>query len=139
MDESNKGLLGGYIGSVALVCLLCIFQTAGPGWTDWAGPVGGPRLRARLLNESGNAKERVAAVEVEAQHVWLHPPVPPSAYGVVTAILQYRLDSEPPVVTSDTRLRFEQLPSGNHVITVALLGVDHHLISGPAKLSVHIP
>jgi hypothetical protein len=92
-----------------------------------------------LLNESDNAKERVAAVEVEAQHVWLHPPVPPSAYGVVTAILQYRLDSDPPVVTSDTRLRFEQLPSGNHVITVALLGVDHHLISGPAKLSAHIP
>jgi len=139
MDECNKGVSGKYIRSVALVCLLCIFQTAGPGWTDWAGPVGGPRLRARLLDGTDNAKKRVAAVEVEAKNVWLHSPVPTSAYGVVTAVLQYRLDSNPPVVTSDTRLRFEQLPSGNHIITVALLGVDHRVISGPAKLSVHIP
>jgi hypothetical protein len=92
-----------------------------------------------LLNEASNSQKRVAAVEVEVKNVWLHTPAPSSEYGVVTAVLRYRLDANPPIVTSDTRLRFEQLSSGNHVITVVLLGLDDRAISGTAKLSIHIP
>ena len=129
----------GYIGPVVLSCVLFALQIAVPGWTDWTGPAGGPRIRARLLNEAGDAKAHVASLEVEAEHVWLHAPASPSEYGVVAAVLRYQLDSNPPVVTSDTRLRFEQLPSGNHVITIVLLGADNHVISGPVRLSAHIP
>jgi hypothetical protein len=92
-----------------------------------------------LVDEADNSKKHAAAVEVEVQHVWLHAPAPSSAYGVVTAILQYRVDNNPSVVTPGPRLRFEQLPSGDHVITVTLLGVDDRPISGTARLSAHIP
>jgi hypothetical protein len=129
----------GYIRPVVFTCVLFAVQIATQGWTDWAGTVGGPRVRARLLNEADNSKAHVASVEVEVQHVWLHAPESPGEYGVVSALLQYRVDNNPSVVTSDSRLRFEQLPSGNHVITIVLVGADDRAISGPARLSAQIP
>jgi hypothetical protein len=123
---------------LALACLL-VFQIPTAGWTDWTGTAGNPRLRARLVDAADNSKKHAAAVEVEVKDVWLHTPAPSAAYGVVTAILQYKVDNDPSVVTPDPHLRFEQLSSGNHVITVTLLGVDDRPISGTARLSAHIP
>jgi hypothetical protein len=132
------------IRNICWIGLLSIFLGAGaqitaPGWTDWEGVQGGPRLRARLVDESSNAKRHAAAVEVEAQHVWLHTPSPSSEYGVVTAVIQYRVDSNPSVVTPDTRIKFERLSPGKHIITVALLGVGERPISGVVRLVVYIP
>jgi hypothetical protein len=142
MTHARINLISAWnIKPLVLACMFFTIQIADPGWTDWIGPVGGVRLRARLLNETDNSKLHAASMEVEVKHVWLHTPGPSSAYsyGVVAAVLRYQLDSNPPVVTPDPRLRFEQLPSGNHVITIVLLGADDRVISGPAKLSVHIP
>ena len=139
--EHNNLIYTGYIGPVVLACVLFAVQIAGPGWTDWVGPVGGSRLRARLVDEAHNSKAHAASVEVEVKNVWLHTPGPSNVYGygVVAGVLRYQLDNDPPVVTSDPRLRFEQLPSGNHVITVVLLGADNRIITGPARLSAQIP
>jgi hypothetical protein len=145
-NESGQVRPNGHFRSLALAGLLLAFQipllafqipTA--DWTDWTGTASNPRLRARLVDAADNSQKHAAAVEVEVQHVWLHAPAPSSAYGVITAVLQYKVDSDPSVVTADPRLRFEQLPSGDHVITVTLLGVDDRPISGTARLSAHIP
>jgi hypothetical protein len=119
--------------------VLFAFQIAVHGWTDWTGPVGGPRLRARLLDKEHNSKSRAASVEVEVKNIWLHNPAPTSEYGVVTGVLEYKVDNNPSVVTPDTRLRFEQLSPGNHTITVVTLGVGERPISGKARLVVDIP
>jgi hypothetical protein len=73
-------------------------QITAPSWTDWRGVQGGPRLRARLVDESSNAKRHAANIEVEAQHVWLHTLSPSSEYGVVIAVIHYRVDSDPAVL-----------------------------------------
>lgn len=113
---------------------------AGQGWTDWQGAPGNPRLRARLIENETNAGKHAASVEVEVKNVWLHSPVPPiNQYGVRSALLEYKLDEGPSVVTSDARLKFEQLTPGNHVIAIRLIGIDDRPIGSVAKLSVHVP
>ena len=54
-------------------------------------------------------------------------------------MLRYQLDHCPPAVTTETRLRFEQLSRGNHTITVAALGVDNRLLTPYATMHVTIP
>jgi hypothetical protein len=128
------------IGWLGMVCVLFIGTMAGQGWTDWQGGAEGPQLRARLIDSAANAEKHVASVEVEVKHVWLHSPVAPvSQYGARSALLEYKLDNDPSVVTSDTRLKFEQLAPGNHVIAIMLIGIDDRQIGSVAKLSVAVP
>lgn len=129
-----------HIGWLGMACLVLMGTMAAQGWTDWQGNPGTPRLRARLIDIEINAGKRAASVEVEAQNVWLHSPVAPvSQYGVKSAVLEYKLDNDPSVVTPDTRLKFEQLTPGNHVIAIRLIGIDDQPIDGVVKLSVHVP
>jgi hypothetical protein len=127
------------IGWLGMVCVLLMGTMAGQGWTDWQGRTEGPQIRARLLDSATNAEKHVASVEVEVKHVWLHSPAPISQYGVRSALLEYKLDNDPSVVTSDTRLKFEQLAPGNHVIAIMLIGIDDRQIGSVAKLSVAVP
>jgi len=112
---------------------------AGTHWTDWLGPSGSPKLRADLKNETQSAQNHVADVEVEVENVWLNFPDNINQTGVTTGVLRYQVDRCPPVVTTETRIQFEQLTRGNHLITVELLGRDNRQLAPAAKLEVRIP
>lgn len=108
-------------------------------WTSWQGEPESVQLRARLRDEALYAAQHTAAVEVEVQKIWLSPPVPVPQGGVQQGILRYQLDRCPPVVTTDTRLRFEQLSPGRHTITVVVLGLDERMLTPFATLHIKIP
>jgi len=123
---------------------LLLFTTAfgatrGPDWTDWLGPQGFPRLRARLRDEPQNAEKHMASVEVEVQNIWLNLPDAVPIAEAPAGALEYEVDHCPPVLTADTRIRFQQLTPGSHLITVGLLGSDNQLLAPRAKLEVTIP
>ena len=130
-------------GRAALIFALCaglLSPVNAQNWSMWQGPKGGVRLRAQLRDKQHNAPGHVAAVEVEVQNVWLHYPSSVQQAGVVAAVLEYRLDSCPPVLTTDTRLRFFQLPQGTHQVSIALLRADNNVLLSPVlKLEVSVP
>jgi|SRR5579884_1604262 hypothetical protein len=121
-----------------MFCFLLVGAAAAQNWSDWLGPQDGASLRVRLLNEAQNAGAHIAAVEVEVRNVFLNYPDVVQQSGVTSAVLQYRIDNCPAIVTTDTRLRFEHLASGHHDISVQLLGADERPISPEAKLLVSI-
>jgi hypothetical protein len=109
-------------------------------WTVWLGPSSGPQLRARLRDKDQNGAQHIAAVEAEVRNVFLDNPanVVPQT-GAVVGVLRYQLDQCAPVVTTDTRLSFQQLAAGNHVITLTLVGLDNRALAPNANLQVTIP
>lgn len=127
----------------ALLCLAFCYVVPAPAvaqnWTMWEGPQAGVRLRAQLRDKEQNSRKHLAAVEVEVQNVWLHYPYPVPQAGIQAAVLQYQLDSCPPVLTTDTRLRFDELTSGAHEIAVTLLGPEDRPISPSAQLLLNVP
>jgi non-ribosomal peptide synthetase component E (peptide arylation enzyme) len=96
-------------------------------------------LRARLRDEAQNAKNHIAAVEVEVQNVWLNFPDVVSQSVVQTGVLQYKVDHCPAIVTTETRIRFQQLTRGHHTITIGLLGADNRLLAPTVKLPITVP
>lgn len=108
-------------------------------WTDWIGSAGAPQVRARLRNEDQNAAQHMAVVEVEVRNAFLDNPdlVPQS--GVTLGVLQYQIDQCTPIVTTDSRLQFQRLTPGNHLISVALIGRDNRLLTPKANLKVTVP
>lgn len=110
-----------------------------PDWTEWLGNVGSPRMRARLRDVSEYAAQHAAAVEVEVQNIWLHSPIPASTSGVQQGVLRYQSDDCPPVITTDTRLRFGQLSSGKHTIKVTVLGFNDRQVTPSANLQLKVP
>ncbi len=126
-------------GFFAAALLLSVSSAAAQDWTDWQGPSGGPRLRARLLDKEANAALGVAAVEVEVQNTFLDYPQVSQQAGVPEGVLQYQLDSCAPILTTDTRLRFQQLKHGTHTISVSLLGLDNRALAPRAQLELAIP
>jgi hypothetical protein len=108
-------------------------------WTIWLGPSGGPRLRARLTDKSQNAAQHVAVVEVEAANVFLHESNLVTENGIQVGLLRYRIDHDPAVLTTQTHLIFQEIPSGPHTISVALIAPDHRLLAPEAKLELTIP
>jgi hypothetical protein len=131
--------------SIRILARLCIFYflfvgaAAAQNWSDWLGPQDGVRLRVRLLNEAQDARAHIAGVEVQVRNVFLNYPDLVHQSGIATGVLEYHIDNCPPVVTTDTRLRFEHLAPGHHDISVQLLGADDRAISPEAKLTVVIP
>lgn len=108
-------------------------------WSPWQGAPGAAQIRARLRDKAQYAAQHIVAVEVEVQNVWLTLPGPVSSAGIVRGILRYQLDDCPPAVTTETRLRFEQLSPGRHTITVVALGIDNRLLTPYATMQVKIP
>ncbi len=108
-------------------------------WTDWQGPDGGARIRAGLLDREQNAGRHSASVEVEVQNVCLDYPNAFAQPSVRVGVLQYQIDQCPSILATDTRLRFQNLPGGNHVITVRLLGTNGQLLAPETKLTLAIP
>lgn len=123
----------------AAALLFPIGSAVAQDWTDWQGPTGGPRLRARLLDKEENAALKTAAVEVEVQNAFLDYPEVSQQAGVPEGVLQYQLDSCASIVTTDTRLRFQQLKHGLHTIGVSLLGLDNRALAPHAQLKFEIP
>lgn len=121
-----------------------IFMVFGPtaaaqDWTDWQGPNGGTRIRAGLRDRVQNAQKHVAAIEVEVQNVWLNYPDVFAQPGVRVGVLEYQMDQCPKILTTDTRLRFLDLPAGNHTITVSLLDIHNQLLAPEAKMTLDVP
>ena len=125
--------------SLFFVCLLAEGLGLAQNWTMWQGPNAGVRIRARLRDQPENAQKHIVAIEVEVQNVWLHYPNPVSQAGVEVGVLQYQLDRCPPVLTTDTRLRFDQLTSGEHTVSLTLLAEDNRPLSPTIRLDVSIP
>jgi hypothetical protein len=125
--------------TTVIFCGLFATPSVAQNWTMWEGPQDGPRLRVQLRDKEQNARNHLAAIEVEVQNVWLHYPDPIPQPGVQAAVLQYRLDSCPPVLTTATRIRFDQLAPGDHTVVVTLLGPDNRPISPSASLQVKVP
>ena len=108
-------------------------------WTDWLGPSGRPNLRAGLREPAQNAKQHVAAIEVEVRNSWLNYPDVFEQPGVQIGVLQYQIDQCPPILTSDTRLRFQNLTARHHTIDIGLLDLKGDSLAPRAKLQVSIP
>ena len=108
-------------------------------WTSWQGTHDSVQIRARLRDVSQYSARHTAVVEVEVQNIWLNPPVQGSPGGARQGILRYQLDRCPPVVTTDTRLRFDQLSPGQHTISIGVIGLDNRLLTPFAILHVKIP
>jgi hypothetical protein len=111
-----------------------------PDRTTLVGQSGlGPLVRAAVINEHSNAKNHIAEVEVQTDGVQL---VEPSAAAhsakLDEAHIQYRLDDGPSQNTTSTRLRFENLPRGTHLIRIALAGNDNHPIGKTTTLKIKI-
>ncbi|HKV81421.1 MAG TPA: hypothetical protein VJP02_24955 [Candidatus Sulfotelmatobacter sp.] len=126
-----------------LFCLLMlsgvfVAQVSVADWTDWLGAEGHAMIRARLRDKAENAGKHTAAVEVEVQNIWLHYPDEVVEPGIQVGALQYRIDDCPTIVTTETRLRFEELGSGDHTITVGVLGGDNRLVTPRVHLVVTI-
>ena len=85
------------------------------------------------------AREHSAYVEVEVQHVFLDAVNPADRSGYQRGLLRYQLDGGPPILTIQTRARFDHLSAGEHTVTVAVIGADAHLVTPKVKLSVEIP
>jgi hypothetical protein len=108
-------------------------------WTVWLGPSGSPRLRARLSDKAQNAAEHAAVVEVEVANVFLHESSLVTENGIRVGILRYRIDHGPAVLTTQTLLIFQEIPSGPHVISVSLIAPDDRLLAPEARLELTIP
>jgi len=123
---------------VLLPYILFVHLAMTQDWTLWEGAQGAPRLRAQFRDKDQNARNRIAAVEVEVQNVWLNYPNPVRQQGIQAAVLEYRLDSCPTILTTETRLRFANLKSGAHTINVHLVA-GNRIVSPDARLQVNIP
>jgi hypothetical protein len=123
-----------------VLCSGWLPSAAAQNWSLWQGPQGGVRLRAQLRDQEQSARQHLASIEVEVQNVWLHYPSPVQQAGVQAAVLEYQLDSCPPILTTDTRLRFNQLKQGIHHVNVGLLRADNNSPLSPiVTLEVNIP
>jgi hypothetical protein len=136
---ASRCVLGRECFWLALMLLLVATTAGAQDWSDWLGAHGNPQIRARLRDKDQNAKVHIAAVEVEVQNIWLHTMTEVSEADIPTGVLGYQLDQCPPLVSTDTRIKFEQLPAGNHSITVSLLGRDERLVAPRVKLQLTIP
>lgn len=134
----NRNRISIVLGPALLVCLMAS-AAAAQEWTDWLGPQGGIRIRAGLRDRDQNAEHHVAAVEVEVQNVWLNYPDVFVQPGIRVGVLQYEIDRCPKILTTDTRLQFQDLSPGAHSITVSVLGINNELLAPEAKLNVVIP
>lgn len=123
----------------AIFFWLSIRPVAAQNWTDWSGPDGSVRIRAGFVNQTQNAAKHLVAVEVEVEDVWLNYPNVFSEPGLRVGVLQYQLDHCPPILTTDTRLRFQDLPAGDHVVTVRVVDSAGNLLAPRVSLNVLIP
>src|SRR5437870_2631197 len=83
-------------------------------------------LTAALDDAVANTSKREAAVDVHVTGVNLVDPASVSEQPRTgEGHLEYRVDNGPTIDTTETRLRFHDLSSGNHTIEVALVGNDH--------------
>jgi len=137
-----------FIPALFFLLLVCRAQLAPPPvpeappaapWTDWLGPVGYARIRARLRDQSALARKDSAVVEVEVQNVFLDRFNPHPGNPSQRGLLRYQLDKHPPVATAQTRRRFDHLGAGEHTITIAVIGDDKRPITPRVKLHLEVP
>jgi hypothetical protein len=121
------------------VFLFSTLKATGQDWTDWLGASGGPMLRVRLRDQALNAKQHVAAVEVDVRNVWLNYPDVFVEPDIQVGVLQYEIDRCPAVLTTETRITFQKLKPGDHTITVRLLSMDMRLLAPQAQVRLRVP
>jgi hypothetical protein len=97
-------------------------------------------LSATLADRDKNAQEQTATVEVKVAGIQLIDAAavneqPQQGQGH----LHYQVDNGPLIATTVTKLSFHELSSGEHKITVMLMGNDHQPLGVQETLTVTIP
>jgi type II secretory pathway pseudopilin PulG len=97
-------------------------------------------LSATLTDPEKKAQEQEATVEVKVAGVQIIDPAavqekPQQGQGH----LHYQVDGDPIIATTATKLSFHELSSGEHKITVMLVGNDHKPLGPQETLTVAIP
>ncbi|HSF34403.1 MAG TPA: hypothetical protein VLK82_28585 [Candidatus Tectomicrobia bacterium] len=97
-------------------------------------------LSAMLANPEENAQKQTATVEVKVAGLELIDPAavkeqPQQGQGH----LHYQADNGPVIATTATKLSFHELTSGEHKITVMLVGNDHQPLGPKETLAITIP
>ena len=111
-----------------------------PDRTVLAGQSGmGPLMTAELVHPHDNAKKKMAVVQVHTDGVRLVTPGSKAESKDDEAHLQYRLDHQQAIDTTQTNMRFTGLSQGDHIIQVALAGNDNKPMGHQTTLKVHIP
>ncbi len=111
-----------------------------PDQTKMAGMTGlAPELKAGIVDEGKNAKQRKAVVRAD---VWGVNMVSPGDSGEPkgnNAYLSFVLDNNPPVRTDQKEYTFSNVSRGRHTITVRLLSTDGQEIGSNVVLGFRIP
>jgi hypothetical protein len=112
-----------------------------PDRTTLAGQAGlGPLLIVKLVDPKSNARSHKAVIEVQTDGLKLVDPAAANHEPKIDeAHIQYRLDNEPIQDTTSKTWTFENIPSGEHVIRVALATSDHHQLGEEKSLRVKVP
>src|SRR5262249_10277662 len=87
-------------------------------------------LSAKLVDESAEAKNKMATIELNVSGVKLSDKGPH---------IHYQLDNGPYIVTPVKTLTFAGLASGSHTVVVTVVNAHHQPISDPQTLTVNIP
>lgn len=100
----------------------------------------GAGLKATLLNESQEAKKFSAEVKVDVTGLQLSDPAstgykPAQGQGHIN----YKLDDNPIISTTATRLDFHGLVPGEHVLVVSLSGNDNTPLGPQQTLTIKVP
>lgn len=112
-----------------------------PDRTTLVGQSGmGPLLRAELLDKESNAKQHKAVIKVQTDGVEIVEPSGAHAEPKLDeAHLQYQLDAGPVQQTTSKTWSFENLPKGEHIIHINLVGNDDRPLGETKTLTVNIP
>lgn len=97
-------------------------------------------LDASLVNPEKNSAKKAATVQVKVDGVELVDPAsvneqPKAGQGH----LHYRVDDDPVIATTTTKLSFHDLKPGAHKIVVMLAANDHSPLGPQKTLDVTIP
>ncbi len=137
----NVLLFGGLIaGLAAMQAALTPLRAAESAARNAAAVEGAQMFSAILVSPDDLAKHKAVTVEVKVDGIELVDPAEAGSRSKPgQAHLHYQVDQGPVIVTTATKLSFQDLASGDHTITVNLAGNDHRPVGPQQVLSVRIP
>lgn len=97
-------------------------------------------MSAALIDPRANAKQHAVVIQTETDGVRI---VDPASARYVPRLdeahFRYQVDGDTPVDSTNTRIEFRELGSGEHLIHVWLVGNDNRPVGEPQTLKVHVP
>lgn len=98
-----------------------------------------PDFGVRLVAPDKFGKQKTAVVDVSIDGVDLVDPATHPRPKRDEGHIVYKVDNGPEMTTTSRRFEIQNLPPGDHIITVYLDGNDNHEISPEHRLKVYIP